>query len=256
MSFDINTNITSLQAQQYLRVNSDFQSKTINRVTSGLRILSSGDDAAGLAIANGFRSDQAVLSQGTHLGGDSGIGCVILILLYFDETGYRIADLGELGRETAEAGGCGAQKRKSGRDLCAGERIECDVTAAISGGLVERHLAASVQFDAQSGETLDGSRAVVIDQATQHGLGLVNQRISAKQTSGGAYLRIHLRAHRVVLSDEVLERAGNLRRVCSQVQRNRLGGWSGSVLARILKDTPATTLLIRLLGLTTSTPFS
>ena len=64
MSFDINTNITSLQAQQYLRVNSDFQSKTINRVTSGLRIISSGDDAAGLAIANGFRSDQAVLGQG------------------------------------------------------------------------------------------------------------------------------------------------------------------------------------------------
>src|SRR4030081_3048934 len=40
------------------------QGKTINRVTSGLRILSSGDDAAGLAIANGFRSDQAVLTQG------------------------------------------------------------------------------------------------------------------------------------------------------------------------------------------------
>src|SRR6267142_5686999 len=64
MSFDINTNITSLQAQQYLRVNSDFQSKTINRVTSGLRIVTSGDDAAGLAIANGYRSDEAVLSQG------------------------------------------------------------------------------------------------------------------------------------------------------------------------------------------------
>ena len=63
MAFDINTNIASLQAQQYLRVNSDFQSKTINRVTSGLRIISSGDDAAGLAIANGYRSDEAVLSQ-------------------------------------------------------------------------------------------------------------------------------------------------------------------------------------------------
>jgi flagellin len=70
MSFDINTNIASLQAQQYLRVNSDFQSKTINRVTSGLRILSSGDDAAGLAIANGFRSDQAVLSQGIRNAND------------------------------------------------------------------------------------------------------------------------------------------------------------------------------------------
>src|SRR5437899_2050464 len=70
MAFDINTNIASLQAQQYLRVNSDFQSKTINRVTSGLRIISSGDDAAGLAIANTFRSDQAVLSQGVRNAND------------------------------------------------------------------------------------------------------------------------------------------------------------------------------------------
>ena len=64
MSFDINTNIASLQAQNYLRTNSTFQSKTINKVTSGLRIIQSGDDAAGLAIANGYRSDEAVLTQG------------------------------------------------------------------------------------------------------------------------------------------------------------------------------------------------
>ncbi len=66
MSFSINTNVASLQAQNYLRVNSDFQSKTINRVTSGLRIVQSGDDAAGLAIANGYRSDQSVLTQGVQ----------------------------------------------------------------------------------------------------------------------------------------------------------------------------------------------
>ena len=70
MSFSINTNVASLSAQNYLRVNSDFQSKTINRVTSGLRIVSSGDDAAGLAIANGYRSDQAVLNQGVRNAND------------------------------------------------------------------------------------------------------------------------------------------------------------------------------------------
>jgi len=70
MSFAINTNIASLQAQEYLRTNSEFQAKTINRVTSGLRIISSGDDAAGLAIANTFRSDQSVLSQGIRNAND------------------------------------------------------------------------------------------------------------------------------------------------------------------------------------------
>lgn len=70
MSFRINTNIASLQSQEYLRVNSEQQSKTIGRVTSGLRILSSGDDAAGLSIANSFRSDQAVLRQGIRNAND------------------------------------------------------------------------------------------------------------------------------------------------------------------------------------------
>jgi flagellin len=64
MSFSINTNIASLQAQNYLAINQAFQDKTINEVTSGLRIVNSGDDAAGLAIANGYRSDEAVLTQG------------------------------------------------------------------------------------------------------------------------------------------------------------------------------------------------
>ncbi len=64
MSFSINTNVTSLQAQSYLQKSSMFQAQTINEVTSGLRIVNSGDDAAGLAVANGFRSDEAVLNQG------------------------------------------------------------------------------------------------------------------------------------------------------------------------------------------------
>ncbi|SPE39252.1 putative Flagellin domain protein [Candidatus Sulfopaludibacter sp. SbA3] len=70
MSFSINTNVTSLQAQNYLNQSSMFQSQTINEVTSGLRIVNSGDDAAGLAIANGLRSDQAVLTQGIRNAND------------------------------------------------------------------------------------------------------------------------------------------------------------------------------------------
>ncbi len=66
MSFSINTNVTSLQAQNYLAQSSSFQAKTINSVTSGLRIVNSGDDAAGLAVANTLQSSQAVLTQGVQ----------------------------------------------------------------------------------------------------------------------------------------------------------------------------------------------
>ena len=71
MAFTINTNIASMQAQEYLRATSDFQAKTINKVTSGLRIVNAGDDAAGLAIANFYRSDQAVLTQGVRNANDA-----------------------------------------------------------------------------------------------------------------------------------------------------------------------------------------
>src|SRR5450755_4553547 len=70
MFFSINTNLTSLQAQNYLAKSAMFQAQTINQVTSGLRIVNSGDDASGLAIANGFRSDQAVLTQGIRNAND------------------------------------------------------------------------------------------------------------------------------------------------------------------------------------------
>ncbi|MCU1263046.1 MAG: Flagellin [Bryobacterales bacterium] len=71
MSISIQTNVTSLIAQNNLRVNTSFQSQTIQRLTSGLRINSSGDDAAGLAIANRYRSDTAELTQGVRNANDS-----------------------------------------------------------------------------------------------------------------------------------------------------------------------------------------
>jgi flagellin len=70
VSFSINTNIAALDAQNYLQTDSKFQTQTINEVTSGLRIVNSGDDAAGLAIANSLRNSQAVLTQGIQNAND------------------------------------------------------------------------------------------------------------------------------------------------------------------------------------------
>jgi|SRR5471030_178435 flagellin len=70
MSISIQTNVNSLVAQENLRVNSNFQSTTIQRLTSGYRINQSGDDAAGLAVANQYRSDTAELTQGVRNAND------------------------------------------------------------------------------------------------------------------------------------------------------------------------------------------
>ena len=66
MSMSIQTNVNALAAQENLRANNEFQSKTIGRLTSGYRINSSGDDAAGLAVANKFRSDTAELNRAAN----------------------------------------------------------------------------------------------------------------------------------------------------------------------------------------------
>ncbi len=66
MSISLQTNVDSLVAQRNLNTNSAFESKTIQQLTSGYRINSSADDAAGLAIANGFRSSEAELTQGVQ----------------------------------------------------------------------------------------------------------------------------------------------------------------------------------------------
>jgi flagellin len=53
-------------AQENLNVNQSFESQTIERLTSGYKINSSGDDAAGLAVANQYRADISELTQGVQ----------------------------------------------------------------------------------------------------------------------------------------------------------------------------------------------
>jgi flagellin len=62
----IQTNVDSLIAQQNLGLDNQFQSNTIQQLTSGYRINKSGDDAAGLAVANGINSQIAQLTQGVN----------------------------------------------------------------------------------------------------------------------------------------------------------------------------------------------
>lgn len=69
-NFSLINNSSSTVAQSKLGVTSDRLSQTLQRLSSGLRINKSGDDAAGLAIANSYRSDISVLSQGVRNAND------------------------------------------------------------------------------------------------------------------------------------------------------------------------------------------
>ena len=59
MGFRIQNNISALNAQKNLGINDSAMSKSLERLSSGYRINSAKDDAAGLSISQGFRADIA-----------------------------------------------------------------------------------------------------------------------------------------------------------------------------------------------------
>lgn len=70
MSISLVNNLTSLSSQASLNSTSLSLNKTVERLSSGLRINHAGDDAAGLAIANGYRSNVNILNQGVRNAND------------------------------------------------------------------------------------------------------------------------------------------------------------------------------------------
>ncbi len=64
LPLSLQTNVTSLFAQQQLETNDNNESNTIQQLTSGYRINSAGNDAAGLAVANELQANITELQQG------------------------------------------------------------------------------------------------------------------------------------------------------------------------------------------------
>ena len=66
----INHNLSAMNANRQLGINSGNQSKSIEKLSSGLRINRAGDDAAGLAISEKMRSQIRGLDQGSTNASD------------------------------------------------------------------------------------------------------------------------------------------------------------------------------------------
>ena len=78
MSLSIQTNVASLEAQNFIRINNNFQNNTIEQLSSGYRINSSADDAAGLAVANQYDGNIAELNQGV-LNANNGVSALQIV---------------------------------------------------------------------------------------------------------------------------------------------------------------------------------
>jgi flagellin len=75
MALSILNNIPSLVAQNQLSLTNQNLQKTLFRLSSGSRINTGADDAAGLAIADGLRANVTALTQSAHNASD-GVGAL------------------------------------------------------------------------------------------------------------------------------------------------------------------------------------
>jgi len=69
-SFSILNNISGLSAQNQLNMNNVNLARTLNRLSSGKRINTGADDAAGLQIANSLRANVGALNQAVRNAND------------------------------------------------------------------------------------------------------------------------------------------------------------------------------------------
>ena len=100
MGLRVNTNVGSLNAQRHLyNTTMNFQ-KSMERLSSGMRINRSGDDAAGLAISESLKSDIRALQQASRNAAD-GISLVQTAEGSLDEVNNILLRLRELSEQAA-----------------------------------------------------------------------------------------------------------------------------------------------------------
>lgn len=100
MAVRIFNNIASSNAQRLLSANHDRLSQSVERISSGIRINRASDDAAGLAISEGLRSDIRALRQAGRNAND-GISLINITEGALNEQGSMLIRLRELASQAA-----------------------------------------------------------------------------------------------------------------------------------------------------------
>ena len=151
MPVRIFNNISSINAQRILGNNNDRLSQSVERISSGLRINRASDDAAGLAISEGLRSDIRALRQAVRNSND-GISLVNITEGALNEQGSMLIRLRELASQAA-TGTTGSTERATIQLEFNSLRNEID------------RITATTEFNGQ--KLIDGSLSSSIASATQ-----------------------------------------------------------------------------------------
>ena len=143
MPVRIFNNIPSLNAQRILGINSERLAKSVERISSGIRINRGADDAAGLAISEALRSDIRTLRQAVRNAND-GISLINVTEGALNEQASILIRLREMASQAA-SGTVGSTERQT---------IQLEFTALRNE--IDR-IAATTEFNGQ--KLVDGSLA-------------------------------------------------------------------------------------------------
>ena len=111
MPVRIFNNVPSLNAQRILGANNDRLAQSVERISSGIRINRASDDAAGLAISEGLRSDIRTLRQAVRNAND-GISLINITEGALNEQASILIRLRELAAQ-ASTGTVGSTERQT-----------------------------------------------------------------------------------------------------------------------------------------------
>ena len=174
-SFSVVTNTAAQNAQMNLQGTSLGLNKALPRLSSGLRINMSGDDAAGLAVANSYRSTVAVLTQGIQNAND-GVSTLQIKDGALNNISTLLDRMATLAAESASAGFTGSRSTLQSEFSAVISEISRE--AAVAG------LTASAAFSVfVSSNGVNGTVGGTIGAADATALGISALDIS---TAGGA----------------------------------------------------------------------
>ena len=191
MAIRIFNNIASTNAQRILGINNQRLATSIERISSGIRINRGADDAAGLAISEGLRSDIRALRQATRNAND-GMSLVNVAEGALNEQSSILIRLRELASQAA-TGTVGSTERATIQLEFSALRDELTRIAATTEfngtGLIDGTLASSVAttshtliqigIDSSSDSRIDLNDSLSLDAVTASTLGIATLSVTA-----------------------------------------------------------------------------
>jgi len=192
MPVRIFNNIPSVTAQRILGVNNNRLALSVERISSGIRINRAADDAAGLAVSEGLRSDIRALRQAVRNASD-GISLMNVTEGALNEQSGILIRLRELASQAA-TGTVGSTERQTIQLEFSALRSELDRitsttefngTKLIDGTLssavadVNSHILIQIGIDSTADSRLDLNTEINLETVSSTALGINNLSVTA-----------------------------------------------------------------------------